>query len=162
MPKEKRKSHVWEYFRQEESTSKKYCKLCPYVDGTKSKTTTGMASHLSLVHGIQKPTTDPVESPGKACFSPVPVNKDIAWHFNTLKKSTEEWMTRQVVEDGISFHQLATSDFQAAAFRSMGLKHFKSHSSVANSVMSYIRDMKERISSMQLITYVGTTYTVSC
>jgi hypothetical protein len=81
MPKEKRKSHVWEYFCQEESTSKKHWKLC----------------HLSLVHGIQKHTTDPMDSSRKACFSPVPVTKDISWHFNMLKKSTEEWMTRQVV-----------------------------------------------------------------
>jgi hypothetical protein len=61
----------------------------------------------------------------------------------TLTRSYEEWVTRQVVEDGLTLRQVSGSEFQAAACWAMMLKHCKSHGMIGNIVMTYIDGMKE-------------------
>jgi hypothetical protein len=133
------------------ASGRKICKLCPYSDSSKSATTSNMANHLLSAHSIKKPGSD-VNTVSET--DQTPANCLESW---MLKRSAEEWMTRQVVLDGISCHQLARSEFQAAAFRAMGLKHPKSHTQVANIVSSYISDMKEGFNSISLISSFNAT-----
>ena len=66
MPKA-RTSFVWHYFSditknppQVSGERVRQCKLCPYVNKSKSKTTTSMLTHLRTVHSI----ADVVNEPG--------------------------------------------------------------------------------------------------
>jgi hypothetical protein len=59
-------------------------------------------------------------------------------------RSSEEWCTRQIVQDGLSLRQVSSSEFQAAACSAMRLKHFKSHTTVGKIVLEFIEQMKEK------------------
>lgn len=139
MPKEKGKSFVWEHFLRTGPEEKvKKCKRCSYIDPSTSSSTSNMASHLLHKHGI---SNSKEEKEGNT----VPLG-NFHMQQSTIttgpRRSIEEWTTRQVVEDGLSFRQISGSEFQAAACVALKLKHFKSHTTVGKVVMNYIEDMK--------------------
>jgi hypothetical protein len=58
--------------------------------------------------------------------------------FFTKKRSMEEWYTRMAVENGLSFNQMASSEFIMLGFRNLGMKAMKSRSHVSDAVNKYI------------------------
>jgi hypothetical protein len=50
----------------------------------------------------------------------------------------EEWYTRMAVENGLSFNQMASSEFIMLGFRNLGMKAIKSRSHVSDAVNKYI------------------------
>jgi adenylate kinase len=53
-----------------------------------------------------------------------------------------ETFFRLAVEDGLSFNQIATSEFISLAFGNMGYKARKSHNTVSKDVGDYIKTLK--------------------
>jgi hypothetical protein len=139
---DKKRSYVHEYFdlvvTDGESPVKKKCTLCTYICTPKRGSTSSMQYHLANSHEIKKPIEGIDTDSGKKrpLFT-------VASFFASKNRSIEEWQTRQIVLDGLSIRQLAQSEFQEAACLSMRLKHYKSHSTVAENVMNYIEKMKK-------------------
>lgn len=143
---------MWDYFddnfSSDGSNSGHRCRRCPYVDHSKSKTTSAMATHLRKVHNITELASansndmSSSNSNTSSNFSrPSPVLG--MSRFLSKNRSSEEWFTRLVVVDGLSFNQVASSEFVGAAFGSFGFKHIKSRSRVSTVVNAYIVKMKE-------------------
>ncbi len=61
----------------------------------------------------------------------------------------EEWYTRLAVEDGLSFNQIASSEFLGVAFNALGFKHKTSHSTVSVCVNDFIANMQETKNSLK-------------
>ena len=74
---------------------------------------------------------------------PVIVKPSIASLCATKNRSGEEWLTSQVVLDGLSLRQLAQSEFQEAVGIAMRMKYHKSHVTVGKVVKDHIKNMKE-------------------
>lgn len=158
-PKEARtkRSYVHEYFETVESAGaesdkdqpkKKKCKRCHFVCTPKSSSTSSMQFHLFNSHGISKTSHEVSESEkeldqASASGSKLEKQPSVASFCATKNRSAEEWITRQVVIDGLSLRQLAQSEFQVAACMAMRIKHFKAHSTVGKIVMDFIQKMKE-------------------
>jgi hypothetical protein len=60
-------------------------------------------------------------------------------------RSIEEWYTRLAVEDGLSFNQIASSEFLGVAFNALGLKHKQSRSKVSICVNNFITKMQDEV-----------------
>jgi hypothetical protein len=58
--------------------------------------------------------------------------------FFTKKCSLEEWYTRMAVEHGLSFNQMASSEFIMLGFQNLGMKAIKSRSHLSEAVNKYI------------------------
>jgi hypothetical protein len=141
MPKEK--SFVWKYFSRVggEDSNLKQCQKCPYINKSTSASTSAMAFHLQSKHGITGPPSAEGQTGDSARKIGLLYRQACAVPYHT--RSYEEWVTRQVVEDGLTLRQVSGSDFQATACRAMLLKHCKSHGTVGKIVMSFIDGMKE-------------------
>ena len=132
MPKSK-SSFVWKYFY--EVTMKvgghgsavvkgRKSKLCPYIDKSKTATTTAMTKHLLHIHHIREqedvvqedcPADCPPGPPSRSSsttsggstpanpFSVHSIERGTLAHFLSKNRSTNEWYTRLAVEDGLSF-----------------------------------------------------------
>jgi hypothetical protein len=137
MPKNK-KSFVWDYLVK--VSDYKQCKKSNYIDKTPSATTTAMASHLLLKHNIRRTDADNVDQTQQQAAAG---QRGSITQFAIPQRSREEWMTRLVVIDGLSAHQVAKSEFIGVACQSMRLASVKSHTGVSNIVTGYIEKMKE-------------------
>ena len=132
MPKSK-SSFVWKYF--DEVTMKvgghgsvvvkgRKCKSCPYIDKSKTATTTAMTKHLLHIHHIREqedvvqedcPADCPPDPPSRSSsttsasstpanpFSVHSIERGTLARFLSKNRSTNEWYTRLAVEDGLSF-----------------------------------------------------------
>jgi hypothetical protein len=156
MPKVKT-SWVWDYFVTDSSSGDRKCKRCPYVDRSKS-TTSAMAAHLRDAHKVLRPSSDcDAEKAGAAGQSGSSLtssessdrdvskigksNSSLLRFLSNKQRTVEEWCTRMAVEDGLSFNQIASSEFVAKAFSNLGLRHPKSRTTVSNYVNSFITGM---------------------
>jgi hypothetical protein len=107
-----------------------------------------MAFHLVSKHGLtatskSEEALHTIHGGAGGCSSGTgKITKQLS--LQMIKRSPEEWCTRQVVQDGLSLRQISSSEFQAAACSAMRLKHYKSHTTVAKVVMEYIEGMKEK------------------
>jgi hypothetical protein len=98
-----------------------------------------MAVHLRDAHKISRPD-DCEEQQNAGRAGPPPVSS--LQRFLTNKQRTaEEWCTRLAVVDGLSFNQIASSEFVAKGFSNLGLKHPKSRNTVSTHVNTYIKGM---------------------
>jgi len=136
MPKVKT-SWVWDFFVSDPKSGDRKCKRCPYMDRSKS-TTTAMAVHLRDAHKILRPVTEEeCDQPSPSC-PPIERKSSSVLRFLTNKPRTvEEWCCRMAVEDGMSFNQIASSEFVAKAFVSFGLRHPQSRTTVSKYVNEY-------------------------
>ena len=63
--------------------------------------------------------------------------------FMTKRRSMDEWYTRMAVENGLSFNQMATSEFIWLAFTNLAMKPKKSRSGISDAVNSFIVKLQE-------------------
>ena len=138
----KQRSFVWDYFLKDVSGAKK-CLKCPYTDRSKSSTTTAMVTHLRMAHGIERPVVEEralVAQEEKTKTKLQGIDKFLAG-----TSTLEEWYTRLVVEDGLSFNQIVTSEFLQRAFSSMGYKAKRSHNTVIAAVNKFIEGIRKKM-----------------
>jgi hypothetical protein len=151
-----KRSFVHDYFDDPEGTDtngvkKRKCKKCSFTCVPKNGSTSSMLFHLQHSHGISRPDPDENDEKDDASSSgnivkkkSVIVKPSVASFCASKNKSGEEWLTRQVVLDGLTLRQLAQSEFQEAACIAMRMKHYKSHVTVGKVVKDYIKNMKEK------------------
>jgi hypothetical protein len=143
-----KKSWVWKYFEIVEMGPKsepaKKCTKCTYVCPSKSASTSAMDFHLRSKHGLTKPSesedTEQASRKAKDGDGGKIVKQNC---FQVVSRSPEEWMTRQVVLDGLSLRQISSSEFQEVACSALRIKHLKSHTAVGDAVLEFIEQMKE-------------------
>jgi hypothetical protein len=103
-----------------------------------------MDFHLRSKHGLTKPSesedTEQASRKAKDGDGGKIVKQNC---FQIVSRSPEEWMTRQVVLDGLSLRQISSSEFQEVACNALRIKHLKSHTAVGNALMEFIKQMKE-------------------
>jgi hypothetical protein len=63
--------------------------------------------------------------------------------FLSQNRTLEEWYTRLAVEDGLSFNQIASSEFLGVTFNALGFKNKKSRSRVSVCVNDFIANMQK-------------------
>jgi hypothetical protein len=139
---------VWQHFTHlNPEGNEKKCKICSHVNKSASSSTTAMVFHLQTMHDIL-PSTSADAGGDDAVFGLAPQGSTS----KLLKQSSilpatlpnriyEEWVTLQVVQDGLTLRQISSSEFQAAAFRAMKLNQAKSHRKVGQIVMAFIIGM---------------------
>ena len=125
--------------------SVKRCKICGYVDRSASATTSAMASHLLKKHNITKPDAQEQQDLNSVSDASSSAGSGSLKRQSILslgvRRTAEEWLTRLVVEYGLSLRQISKSEFHSLAFSSMKLKHYKSHVSVGKVVTEFIHGM---------------------
>jgi hypothetical protein len=67
----------------------------------------------------------------------------------------EEWYARMAVENGLSFNQMASSEFISQGFRNLGMKPKKSRSWISVSVNNFISQLQKETKDKLKVDFEG-------
>jgi len=155
-------SNVWEHFEKRKDSNKEaICKLCKKSIKCDGGSTSGMISHLKLVHKILiKKAADNDAGPSTSAST---FKKDKILISSYLQRETlEEIVSRLIALDGFSYYGVTNSSFIRQSINKLGYKLPKNSTGTRELVIVYYEKIKIRlVEQLQSKISIGKRFSLS-
>lgn len=153
-------SNIWDHFEKGGSKGAK-CKLCKKIIKCEGGSTSGMISHLKLVHQMLIKTNKPDDDDG-ACTSALAIKKKKSISNYFQRETLEEILSKLVALDGFSFYSITNSVFIRQSISNLGFTMPKNSTLTMELVKSFYNHTKNKlVEKIQSKISVGKRFSLS-